>query len=714
MIRYPSQYDDDDNLYLVHDGLKLKLAVDYVPGDKTITIYPEEDIMARFPDKGTITLTDQCNDFKDRAITFYYSAKDKNSFRNIELLFDQNDCHKPKDLTIVTQNVMAIHRNALKDAIISIEKFLGSTGQNDKTPFGSTLVGRLNFLRKIILSPKAWIGASDTIGLSPFTVTFESQSYSSGKEGGLVVYEWDFGDGDSMIVYDSTIVKTYEKAGKFDVSLKITNDWGSDIVIFPQMITVKKEAPEAAKVIIESKEDQILKYPLQIRTSVNNSIKINIQQGIDAKREYISHAGEYLDKEYNPIDPITSYTWGLIDDLNHNTSNTTEASYSVGGLYDLVVRTDTRSGSFRITNFPNAIDVVERTNLWLWTHNAKNAVQTYEMGLISESFKVKTNKSLELNRDESFLHNEPYSNQQINVFYRNCGFAKRGKFSGDNGETLLYWASGRKQFENTSKEQIYLSSYNGFTDTYNTCDSIQRPWNWTSFASDIEVYIFLGGISDDMPIGESFTNPNKIKLNLSKLNLRNEVMTYTNGAEELMRNPTTFLLDGFPEYGHYSVYKTAWKDHTGYMLRNDCFGKYYTLKRFYKTEGTLSNFFMQMRKMADMPGSPRIEGELASLARGVFFFNNSASINIYNDYTNVWETASSALSVATFRSALDRSVNNCDKETNSLLVATDGAYKAYLSFDYSDNAFVKFSQADMSFTNIGPRPHGEQWQCGIF
>ena len=73
---YPENFDSDDNLFLVHDSLRLRLLQDYSPGDATI--YAEGDflVVSRIPPTGQITLTEQCSDLENRAISFYYESFD--------------------------------------------------------------------------------------------------------------------------------------------------------------------------------------------------------------------------------------------------------------------------------------------------------------------------------------------------------------------------------------------------------------------------------------------------------------------------------------------------------------------------------------------------------------------------------------------------------------------------------------------------------------
>ena len=148
---FPDSFDSNENLYLVHDSLRLRLAEDYNPGDTTITVEGDPDVFLQFPNTGILTLTEQCSDIEERAISFYYTGKGTNTFTGLSLLPTFPDVVKPKRITNVTQNVMASHHNALKDALIAIENFVGVKGTIDTRPLGETMEGRINFLRKLVL-----------------------------------------------------------------------------------------------------------------------------------------------------------------------------------------------------------------------------------------------------------------------------------------------------------------------------------------------------------------------------------------------------------------------------------------------------------------------------------------------------------------------------------------------------------------------------------
>ena len=167
---YSDAIDSDQNLYQVHDSLRVRLASDYNPGETTIAVEGDSEIMKRFPPSGLITLTEQCSEPDLRAISFHYSGRTLTSFTGLEIMSGFTDVVKPKKITNVTQNVMAEHHNNIKNAIIAIEEFVGIKGIVDTKPLGATMEGRINFLRKLVLSPKAWFSVNKNVGLVPFTV----------------------------------------------------------------------------------------------------------------------------------------------------------------------------------------------------------------------------------------------------------------------------------------------------------------------------------------------------------------------------------------------------------------------------------------------------------------------------------------------------------------------------------------------------------------
>ena len=768
---FPDAFDSNDNLYQVADALRVRLAEDYNPGDTSITVNGTEEIMRRFNNTGIITLTEQCSDAEQRALSFSYTSRTLTTFDGLTLLPGFTDNIKPKFITNVTQNVMSAHHNNLKDAVIAIQEFAGRVGETASNPLQGTMEQRINYLRKKVLPPKAWFKVDKTIGLAPLKVTFTDQSFRLVDACSLisVTHLWDFGDNtcstvstisvsskvpssiSCVVVNDidgGTIEKTYTKPGKYTVKLKVTNDFGEDEVIFNDLIEARFPAPDDACVSFIARAGQtiteagvpsggpytttpVIRSPINAIIDMYIPLDNNGNPAPNPNTPGITYAGEKLDPSNKPYDPVNSYTWSLSDDLSHSNSPSARAVFSIGGLYDMVLRCDTLYNSFRITTYQEAFDIVEKVNLWLWIYNTnKTQASVSEFGLLSETFKSTTNP-INLNVDDTFListisYTVPNEEQQRREFSRNVGFAQRTSNSSGSsgGKGLLYWASGRSPIQSPSVEKIYSKEFEGLTLTYNTGftkggNDPYRPWNWVSFASNQKIYFILGGITSPISPNTSPTNQDKDIVSLTTLLGDNpassfSLSNYKNGANELTNNEVQYDMSGNSEQGNMSVYRSCWHNDAGYFLRNQGVGTFFRIKSFYKTSGNTSEPVIDIRKLTDMAGQSRLEGQLVSLSTGVFFFSNSGSVAAYNATSNVWTTGGPGVNSTAFRTLQDTTVSGFDDSTQTLLAASDGDKVAYLSFDYSPNVFIRFNELQTTFSSVTSRPLGNQWNMAIF
>lgn len=753
--RYPKEFDADDNLYLVKDSLRLRLYSDYIPGNTSIFVEGDIEVLQKWPSIGIVTLTEQCSDIEDRAITFFYNGIVINDdltgeFQNLELLPGFTDVHKMKRITSVTQNVVEDHHNQIKDAVIAIQEFIGIKGTTDLAPFGETLEGRINFLRKLVLVPKAWFTADKRIGIVPFEVEFQDKSFRLGTDGTIepVVVTWDFGDNTSsavslisvtdsvpidaidVIVYDEDrgkVRKTYVQPGIYDVKMHVKNEFGEDECIFPNYIQARVEAPKEAIIRFrENSSTQIAEPGIpsdgpfsvtpKIRAPINSLILFEIDDGENAAIPGYSFSGEPLGGSGLALDPVNYYTWSFSDDLPHSNSKSSQASYSIGGIYDLKLRVDTEFGAYRITTYEDAIDIVENVNLWLWIYKSSNTVRAYEYGLISQTFKLTDAATTVVSRNNTFLNNVPNSAQQKNEFRKNVGFTRRGTAtSGQQGSAMLYYSSGRNELDSVSTEKINLVEFNGFLGTYIPRNPITRPWGWASFDSPNNSYFVLGSLAS-YPLSLSPVNMVRTELSLSSFTTNEITMSssdFTN-ATELTRNVATFETNGLPTFGHFSVYRTAWKDSTGYLARNDGIGPFFRIKSFYKTQGTIGSPFQTFKKLQDIQGSTKVEVEMVDLVDGIYLFNNTGSISRYDDVSNVWSTTGPGINSSLFRQLQDSAITGFDSQANTLFAASDGDRRAYLSYDYSNRSFLKFEQITKTFSLLGNRPIGEQFVMGVY
>ena len=91
----------------------------------------------------------------------------------------------------------------------------------------------------------------------------------------------------------------------------------------------------------------------------------------------------------------------------------------------------------------------------------------------------------------------------------------------------------------------------------------------------------------------------------------------------------------------------------------------------------------------------------------------SGSVSKFDDTATTWTTGGPGVNSLIYRSLQDTSVQGFDDPKDTLLLASDSDKRAYLSFDYSPNAFVKFSEIDLSFKQLSSRPEGNQWVLGV-
>ena len=747
---YPTALDTNQNLYQVNDALRVVLAEDYNPGDTTITISDPNNLMSKFDSTGVITLTEQCSESELRAISFYYGTITTTTFGQLELLPGFTDVGKPALVTNVTQNVMADNHNALANAVIAIESFAGKKGETPIGPLQGTMEQRVTYLRNIALTPKAWFTVDKTIGLAPLTVTFTDQSFRLAGDGTDIEMTrlWDFGDntGPSIITItettqvpsnitnvlvndptSTTITKTYTKPGIYSPILEVSNEFGTDTVQFPNLITARFPAPDEAVIDFTPFVGQIVTAGSPsggpyttvptIRSVINSIIDVGISSGVNSSTGD-TYGGEVVDGNNNPIDPIVSYLWTIPDEIPHNNSPTTRALFSVGGIYDLTLRVDTQFGSYRITNYFNSFDIVETYNLWLWIFNNDSSVSSCEFGLSSETFKTVSSNTLTTSINNSFLTGQVNEVQQKREFARNNGFIQRGTAaSGNSGVGLLYWASGRSAMASPSTETVNMSEFNGFLNTYTTRPSVSRPWNWVSFGSSQELYFVLGGMTSDPAPNTSPTNQVRAAVTLNDLSVSNLTLgnsNYKNGASELTNNEVTYDTNGDSQQGNMSIYRSTWYNDAGYFLRNEGVGNFFRIKSFYKTSGVAAELFQNISKLPDMSGTAKTEGQLVSLSQGVYFFNNSGNVTAYSPITGIWAQGGPGVNSIAFRNLQDTSIINFDDIGQTLLATSDNNNVAYLSFDYSPNAFIKFNEIDTTFSSITNRPSGVQWQMSVF
>jgi len=752
-IQFPTKLDDATTLYDVKDTANIKLSkdFDYEKGDRVIYVENETYKMRLFPATGIITLTEQCSDPEYRAISFYYSSIDYSnfSFTDLTLLDETKLSSKKAIVTSVTLNVTAQHHNNIKNAIIETEKYVGIKTDRVYSPFTGNLVAKSYYLASIIFKPRAWFSAKKTVGLSPFTVEFTNYSFLLGEKinNNTILSEWDFGDGNKQTVINDLqkkITHTYTKPGVFDVTLKITNMFGSDTVTFKKLINAKYESPEPATIEEDLSTGQLkflnftrkfcpedtasqtqLVLSQYLKTTVNLPVNLRVPIGIRPDGEF-TYAGERVDSSNVPIDRINTFTWSLGDNLSHGNSLTTTALYSIGGFYNIVLRTDTDSLAYRITTDENRVNVTEVVNAWLFNKCTSSLnLNVYEMGFLSEVFKTAQRSTALITANDGFLNgytgvnSNPYKGAKLE-FARNINInTTDSKTSGlINSSAIIAYASGRNQLDALSSEKIKAVQFSGFNETFTAYNELPgRPWNWIAFNGN-GITRFMFGNSVSQPINTNDTNMDVTKLeHLSGVYVVEETYSpgdFLNAATYLKYNVVSFDSNGLPVGGNYSMYRSAFRNSKGYILKNITTGNAFQLKGFYVSENDGVFAFAKWNKLPDLAGPKKAQAQLVNLQSGLFLFNNSGSVLQFDDVANAWRTGGPGYNSIAFSNLQDKSVLDYEDEDNSLLATTDNDNNAYLSFDYSSKAYIKFNDIDLSFKLMNARPTGSQWFFGTY
>lgn len=728
-VLFPAQSDSNLSLYNVKDTLSLSLAKDYMPGDTSIYVEQNQTQMDLFPTTGIITLTEQCSDPEYRAVSFYYDTKDTTNFlfTGLTILPETPDSEKRAGITRVTMNVVAQHHNILKDAIIAIQNKIGLKADTTTKPFDGNMVQRTEYLLGVVFTPRAWFSVSKIVGVAPLTVEFTSKCFQLGEDlnDNNIVYHWDFGDSTGSN-YSAFPVKTtekvvthiFEKPGTYTIKHKVVNKYGEDTVIFKDMINARYYAPDEAQVEYHQLAGQTwFEYEGYLKTPAGLAVYLYIPSGIN-KSTGNYYNGEIVGANGEVMDKIVEYSWNLSDDLAHANSISTNALYSVGGYYDVILRTDTASGAYRITQYPNFINVVERTNAWLFTiQNMKTYAN--EMGFLSETFKNTQTVFTTIVRNDNFLSIQTNKSQLLKEFYKNTNLtAKTTSSSGLNGVALIHYAGGRYSTDAGSTEAIKAFNFNGFSESYASYPEYTgRPWNWMAFNYVGHTYFILGNATSQ-PAGTSPTN-----MQLLDNSIQDETYTvlqtfsredFTAQAFPLTYNVSQFNSSGESIYGNFSANRSAFKDGLGYILRNNSVGTGFQIKSFFGTEGDANFAVSNFVKYPDIVGPAKLDGELVAMSSYMYFFNNTGAVAAFNPTTKAWSTGGPGYNSIAFNNLQDTTLQDYEDENNSLMVTTDNSHNAYLSFDYSKKAFMKWNDLDLTFTLLGPRPSGTQWLFGTY
>lgn len=222
---YPEAKDNKETLYEVKNNAETNLKQTLTYNGKYIIVNDN----SKFPDKGLVRVGPPPGK-PGAAELIYYDRKTNGVFKNLIRGFAGSRQNPWSIGAWVTNAVMAEVHNATKDAIVQIEKNLGTRD----TPTEESLNGILKFQEIRFLAPKPIFRAHRLDGPPPLKVRF--QNFSTGP---LVRFLWDFGDGTTSV--EKNPIHTYQAEGIYSVQLNIITSLGA------QGITSKKNYIEVSE-----------------------------------------------------------------------------------------------------------------------------------------------------------------------------------------------------------------------------------------------------------------------------------------------------------------------------------------------------------------------------------------------------------------------------------------------------------------------------------
>lgn len=207
---FPDAVDDRTSLYEATNNSStiLKFALSY--SGKYIIV---EDA-SNFPSTGILRIGPASGE--GNAELIYYGSRTNTVFTDLIRGFAKSVQTSWSSGAYVTNSVAAEHHNAVKDAVLKTEWYIGL----ESLPDSESLNGIIKSLEERYLAPKAEFKAYPQKGPPSLTVRFQSLCSDSHT----VRYLWDFGDGTNSIEKNPN--HTYTAEGLYSVKLVVYTSAG--------------------------------------------------------------------------------------------------------------------------------------------------------------------------------------------------------------------------------------------------------------------------------------------------------------------------------------------------------------------------------------------------------------------------------------------------------------------------------------------------------
>ncbi len=237
---YPQAKDTKASLYEAKNGSVTSLRQSLTFNSKFVIV----DDTSSFPANGIIHVGRNPGEAGAGELV-YYGKKTATVFKDLIRGFAGSRQSYWTAGAPVTSGVMAEHHNALKDAVLKIERNLGVI----TFPNPASLNGILTAQENRFLAPRPVFRAYPSKGSPPLKVRF--QNFTTGSP---VRYLWDFGDGTTSV--EKSPIHTYLTEGVYTVRLNIITSTGAQgIVTKNNYITVSNEQKQPFFYVLPAQGD---------------------------------------------------------------------------------------------------------------------------------------------------------------------------------------------------------------------------------------------------------------------------------------------------------------------------------------------------------------------------------------------------------------------------------------------------------------------------
>lgn len=207
---YPVAIDSVNTLYETRNNAQTLLKQTLPYTGKSIIV---EDTSS-FPSRGLLRIGPPPGQ-SGNAELIYYGKKTINTFQELIRGFAGSKQSVWPVGAFAANSVMAEHHNALKDAILNIQKKIGTRD----FPEDGSLNAIVKELENRFLAPKPIFRATPLRGRPPLEVRFQNLS-----GGNALRFLWDFGDGGTST--ETNPIHTYRQEGIYSVKLNMISTLG--------------------------------------------------------------------------------------------------------------------------------------------------------------------------------------------------------------------------------------------------------------------------------------------------------------------------------------------------------------------------------------------------------------------------------------------------------------------------------------------------------